>query len=95
MKNKRLDVILSEGTQKNYLGFINFPCKFSCDYRLEIFGKNRKLKYTILGPCCQLGIICKSLPCESCQKAKFSVIDAQRNREITKIKKVLIFINFY
>jgi len=82
-------VILTEGPEKSYLGYINFPCKCSCDYRLEIYGRNRKLKYTIIGSCCQLGIFCKCLPCEDCQKARFSIIDEQTRREITKIKKVM------
>jgi len=70
------------------LGYIVLPCKLSCDYHLEIYGKNKKLKYLIQGSLCQMGIICKNLPCEDCQKATFSLIDAKSKRELTEIKKV-------
>ena len=86
----RLDVILNENGQKNYLGFIVLPCKLSCDYRLEIW-QNRKRKFIIIGSCCQLGIILKSLPCEDCQSAEFSLIDAQNGGELSKIRKVVNF----
>lgn len=85
----RLDVILTEGSEKQYLGSIIVPFKFSFDNRMEIYGYNRKLKYIIIGSCCQMGLIAKSLPFEKCQKAEFCIFDGLTNKKITKIKKVI------
>ncbi|KAL4456629.1 hypothetical protein ABPG74_000736 [Tetrahymena malaccensis] len=66
---------VENGTEIPY-GYIRNPFRF-CWLGCEVYDENEQLLFLIQGECCQLGYICKSLPCNSCQEYEFTVQNTQ------------------
>ncbi|KAL4505487.1 hypothetical protein ABPG72_002549 [Tetrahymena utriculariae] len=67
-----LNVYYVENGSKVLFGYIKNPfqcCLLGC----EIYDANNQLKFVIKGKCCQLGLICRGCPCNSCQQYEFTV----------------------
>ncbi|CAK70028.1 unnamed protein product (macronuclear) [Paramecium tetraurelia] len=67
-----MEVQLSNGVK---IGTINYPFMF-CDKGVDILDENNQIVYTIRGSCCQWPFLV-NLPCETCQRARFDIMDSQ------------------
>ncbi|EAR88887.1 scramblase (macronuclear) [Tetrahymena thermophila SB210] len=81
---------LENGTEVLY-GYIRNPFK-CCQLGCEVYDENEQLIFLIQGECCQLGYICRSLPCNVCQEYEFTVQNAQGEIVSRLLKKSAGFI---
>ena len=73
-----LRIYLAENNLKNYIGKIINPFN-CCTLAQQIFNQNDEQILSIEGTACQLGVTCKAMPCENCQKAVFKIKDKNKN----------------
>lgn len=56
-------VEFSGKSNQNKYSISPFMC---CDRGVHIFGRNDELKFKAIADCCQMGLVCGTLPCEPC-----------------------------
>ncbi|EAR88885.2 scramblase (macronuclear) [Tetrahymena thermophila SB210] len=89
-----LKVYYVENGSKVLYGLIKNPFQ-CCELGCEVYDANEQLKFLIKGKCCQLGLICRGLPCDSCQQYEFTVQNTTGQIVTRLLKKSSGFIKSY